>query len=246
MGQVGLSMIGGIRAAAHQQVGKMVKTGQGTGRETALGIAQILPAACLILSLMAPPAHAEDQTSGPETGPEAGLASDPAKSTPHDTITLKPPQKPAALAHDDNIAPKGPVTNLPMPRFVSLKANEANVRRGPSLSHRIDWVFTKRGYPLEVIAEYGHWRRVRDVEGAAGWLHYSLISGVRMALVTDSSVDLFARPDTGARLNAQAEKNVLVRVQECSISWCKVSVDGHKGWVLKSGLWGVRSDEVLE
>ena len=67
MGQVGLSMIGGIRAAAHQQVGKMVKTGQGTGRETALGIAQILPAACLILSLMAPPAHAEDQTSGPET-----------------------------------------------------------------------------------------------------------------------------------------------------------------------------------
>ena len=32
----------------------------------------------------------------------------------------------------------GPETNLPMPRFVSLKASESNVRRGPSLSHRID------------------------------------------------------------------------------------------------------------
>ena len=61
---------------------------------------------------------------------------------------------------------RGQVTNLPMPRFVSLKAAEGNVRRGPSLSHRIDWVFTKRNMPLEIVGEYGHWRRVQDREGA--------------------------------------------------------------------------------
>lgn len=141
---------------------------------------------------------------------------------------------------------RGPVTNLPLPRFVSLKSDKANVRRGPSLSHRIDWVFVKRGYPLEVIAEYGHWRRVRDIEGATGWLHYSLISGVRTALVQSDMIDLYARPDPTSRLNAQAEKNVILRLLECDVSWCRVSADGQKGWTLKSGLWGVRPDEILE
>ncbi|WP_434290973.1 SH3 domain-containing protein [Celeribacter sp. SCSIO 80788] len=141
---------------------------------------------------------------------------------------------------------RGQVTNLPLPRFVSLKSDKANARRGPSLSHRIDWVFVHRGYPLEVIAEYGHWRRVRDIEGATGWLHYSLISGVRTALVTEDSIDLFSRPDPTSRLAAQAEKNVILRLLECDVSWCKVSADGQKGWALKSGLWGVRPDEILE
>lgn len=152
----------------------------------------------------------------------------------------------ASVAHAADDPKRGPVTNLPLPRFVSLKSDKANVRRGPSLSHRIDWVFVERGYPLEVIAEYGHWRRVRDIEGATGWLHYSLISGVRTALVSRDSIDLFSRPDPKSRLTAQAEKNVVLRVLECDVSWCKVSKDGYKGWVLKSGIWGVRPDEVLE
>ncbi|NNF73231.1 MAG: aspartyl-trna synthetase, partial [Rhodobacteraceae bacterium] len=85
----------------------------------------------------------------------------------------------AALAEQT----RGPVTNLPLPRFVSLKASEGNVRRGPSLSHRIDWVFTRRDMPLEITGEYGHWRRVRDRDGAGGWMHYSLLSGARTVIV---------------------------------------------------------------
>ena len=79
----------------------------------------------------------------------------------------------------NNAAERGPVTNLLIPRYVSLKASEANARRGPSLSHRIDWVFKKKGMPLEIYGEYDNWRRVRDAEGAGGWIHYSLLSGVR-------------------------------------------------------------------
>ncbi|WP_417260088.1 SH3 domain-containing protein [Celeribacter sp.] len=141
---------------------------------------------------------------------------------------------------------RGSVTNLPLPRFVSLKANKANLRRGPSLSHRIDWVFTQRGYPFEVIAEYGHWRRVRDNEGATGWIHYTLISGVRTAVVTDSMVDLYRKPDTASRLSAQAEKGAILKLLECNISWCEASAGGYKGWLLKSGIWGVYDDEILE
>lgn len=162
-------------------------------------------------------------------------------------VPATPPKPKPATQHPEYTGPKrGSVTNLPLPRFVSLKSNEANARRGPSLSHRIDWVFTHRGYPFEVIAEYGHWRRVRDVEGAVGWLHYSLISGVRTGLVVEDGVALFTRPDLNTRQAALVEKGAILRLHECDISWCKASASGHKGWVLKSTLWGVRSDEILE
>ena len=78
---------------------------------------------------------------------------------------------------------KGKVTNLPVPRFVSLKTSEGNVRRGPSLTHRIDWVFKRRSMPLRVTAEHGHWRRVEDRDGLGGWVHYSLLSGARSVIV---------------------------------------------------------------
>lgn len=141
---------------------------------------------------------------------------------------------------------RGSVTNLPLPRFVSLKATEANARRGPSLSHRIDWVFKLRGYPLEVIAEYGHWRRVRDFEDATGWVHYTLISGVRTVLVQHDTVDLHVRAAPSSRLSAQAEQGAVLRLLECTMDWCKVSANGHKGWLRKTGLWGIGADEILE
>ena len=65
----------------------------------------------------------------------------------------------------------GSVTNLPLPRYVSMKASEGNARRGPSLSHRIDWVFKRRHMPLRITAEHGHWRRVEDRDGMGGWVH---------------------------------------------------------------------------
>ncbi|WP_417249564.1 SH3 domain-containing protein [Celeribacter sp.] len=142
--------------------------------------------------------------------------------------------------------PRGSVTNLPIPRFVSLKANEANLRRGPSLSHRIDWVLKRRGYPLEVIAEYGHWRRVRDIDDATGWIHYTLISGVRTALVSAEMVDLHRRPLQTSAVVAQAEKGTVLRLLECERAWCRASAGGYKGWVAKTGIWGVYPAETLE
>src|SRR5690606_25371254 len=91
---------------------------------------------------------------------------------------------------------RGPVTNLPLPRFVSMRAETANVRRGPSLDQRVDWEFVRRGLPLQIVAEYGQWRRVRDVDGATGWVHHSLLSGARTALVLgEAPVALRAAPD---------------------------------------------------
>jgi SH3-like domain-containing protein len=142
------------------------------------------------------------------------------------------------------IAARGSETNLPLPRFVSLKAAEGNARRGPSLSHRIDWVFVRPGMPLEITGEYGHWRRVRDRDGAGGWVHYSLLSGARTVIVNESLADLRARPVAGAPVVARAEAGVVARLGDCGPQWCRISAGGQRGWIEKSRLWGVAPEDV--
>lgn len=141
---------------------------------------------------------------------------------------------------------RGKVTNLPIPRFVSLKASEGNVRRGPSLSHRIDWVFTRRDMPLVVTGEYGHWRRVEDRDGQGGWVHYSLLSGVRTVIVAEDLTPLHMKPQDGAPVAARAEAGVIARLGECSPEWCRISAEGERGWARKAALWGVAPGEIRE
>lgn len=144
------------------------------------------------------------------------------------------------------LAERGPVTNLPMPRFVSLKASEGNVRRGPSLTHRIDWVFKHRNMPLQIVAEHGHWRRVVDQDGAGGWVHYTLLSGVRTVRITEDMVPLHQLADTSSAVNAYSEAGVIARLGKCDDEWCRVTVDSSKGWVPRDVLWGLMPGEVRD
>ena len=118
------------------------------------------------------------------------------------------------------------------------------MRRGPSLSHRIDWVFKRRNMPLEVTGEHGHWRRVLDRDGQGGWVHYSLLSGARHVIVENDLTPLRVKPSAEAEVNAYAEAGVVARLGDCSPDWCRISVDGKRGWVQKITLWGVGADEV--
>ncbi|WP_163847109.1 SH3 domain-containing protein [Pseudooceanicola aestuarii] len=141
---------------------------------------------------------------------------------------------------------RGPVTGLPLPRYVSMKASKANVRRGPSLTHRIDWVFVRRDMPLQIVAEHGHWRRVRDRDGMGGWVHYSLLSGTRTAIVTSQQADLQFRPDSKAPVTARLETGVVARLGECVARWCRLTAGGYRGWTPKEALWGVGAEELRD
>jgi SH3-like domain-containing protein len=133
----------------------------------------------------------------------------------------------------------GPVTNLPLPRFVSMKAAEGNVRRGPSLTHRIDWVFKHRNMPLEITGEYGHWRRVRDRDGAGGWMHYSLLSGARTVIVEQDLAPVLSQPNPDAPVRAHAELGVIARLEGCENDWCRIRAGRTRGWIEQAQLWGV-------
>ncbi len=151
-----------------------------------------------------------------------------------------------ALAGMVSAQDRGPVTNLPLPRYVSLKASEGNVRRGPSLTHRIDWVFQRRDIPLEITAEHGHWRRVRDRDGVGGWIHYSLLSGTRTVIVEQDMLELLSQPVAQSMVTARLELGVIARIMECGDEWCRLSAQGYKGWAPKSNLWGVDPEEIVE
>ena len=186
--------------------------------------------ACLIA--LAGPGLAEDSTTAGATTLEQQLegATDPG-------INGAASQ---SLPHDPG---KGAVTNLPIPRFVTLKGSQGNARRGPGLTHRIDWVFTREGMPLKITAEYEHWRRVEDVDGAGGWIHYTLLSGVRSVLVTQDMAQAYANPDERSQVVFQSELGVIAKLLLCQPDWCRISVEGDKGWVKKTVLWGVDPKE---
>jgi SH3-like domain-containing protein len=69
----------------------------------------------------------------------------------------------------------GTATGLPVPRFVSLKSDRVNVRGGPNKDQDVRWVYTRAGMPVEITAEFENWRRIRDWEGAEGWVYHSLL-----------------------------------------------------------------------
>lgn len=143
-------------------------------------------------------------------------------------------------------AQKGPDSGLPLPRFVSLAADKVNARTGPGSRYPIAWQYQRRGLPVEVVAEYEYWRRIRDRDGTETWVHKNLTSGRRYALVDGMVRDLFKKPDITSDVLLQAEPGVQVRLRKCQEAWCQVEIAGSKGWMPRQHLWGLYSDESFD
>ena len=135
-------------------------------------------------------------------------------------------------------------TDYPLPRFVSLGSDEIYVRSGPGKRYPVQWVFKKEDLPVEIILEYDVWRKIKDFDGQVGWVHHSLLSGKRNALVKEEKVStLYRKPDTSSQIMAYLEPMVLLSVEECEGGFCKVNASGYKGWVEQKTLWGVYETE---
>src|ERR1043165_6441816 len=141
-------------------------------------------------------------------------------------------------------------SGLPVPRYVSLKSDHDNVRAGPTKDNDVAWVYTRSGLPVEITAEFENWRRVRDSEGAEGWVYHSLLSGRRTAVITmktkDDLASLYDRPDATARVAARLQAGVVAQVKKCANGWGRVNGTGVGGGVGQQRLWGVYADEKVE
>jgi SH3-like domain-containing protein len=141
-------------------------------------------------------------------------------------------------------------SGLELPRFVSLKTDVVNVRRGPSNDHEVAWVFRRKGLPVEIIAEFEHWRRIRDSEGEEGWVYQSLLAGNRTAIVEPwkrgTTIALRKEPRGAAPAVAMLKSGVIAEVEQCTGLWCLLNVGGYDGWINQAALFGVYPGETLD
>lgn len=151
-----------------------------------------------------------------------------------------------SVAAAQNVDAEAGLSGLPVPRFVSLSANEANMRSGPGEKYPIIWVYRRAGLPVEVIREYGIWRQVRDVQGTVGWMNKNLLSGERTAYVTRKVRTLYARSDLASKPVWRVEPGVIAKIVVCEEAWCQLSIDGKSGYILRNQIWGVYSNETID
>lgn len=141
-------------------------------------------------------------------------------------------------------------SGLPLPRFVSLKAGRVNVRVGPGQDYRVSWVFTRPGLPVEVVQEFDNWRRIRDSDGAEGWVFHSLLLSKRTAVVAPwqegDPLPIRSEASDTAAITAYLQPKVMANVTTCEKGWCRLSDPRFRGWIKQDKLWGVYPDETID
>jgi SH3-like domain-containing protein len=189
--------------------------------------AQASAVACVFLVLLlialadARPARAQD-----EGGREATAASE------------------GAAAARPRVTPKR--TGLPLPRFASLRASEVYMRTGPGTRYPVEWIYRRRGLPVQIIAEFDAWRKVRDWNGTVGWVHRAMLSGRRTAVTLANDTVLRRAPAADAPAVARSEPGVVARILKCAGAWCRIEARGIKGWVSRTALWGTLPGENVD
>ena len=138
----------------------------------------------------------------------------------------------------------GKETGLEIPRYVSLKSNDANIRVGPSKNYPIEIKYIKKNYPLKVLDEYEEWRKVEDFNRNIGWIHKSLISGIRTGIVLSNDNKTIKLLNTlNGNVIGEIGKGNIVFLEKCKIDWCLVSFGNYRGWVDKKNIWGIKEKE---
>lgn len=185
-------------------------------------------------------ASEHSECGNPESGQKAAIIGSPCRPYGLFVMTLILLisllfSNPAALAGNKS---------LPVPRFASIKSGEVNARAGPSIKSPIEWVFVRKGEPIEIIAEYEAWRQIRDIKGEGGWVHSSVLSGKRHVIITSKEIiTLLKNPDTSSKVIVKVSQNVRCQVSKCKKDWCKVKCQNYEGWILKNYLFGVYESE---
>lgn len=135
-------------------------------------------------------------------------------------------------------------SGLPIPRFVALADDKVIARTGPGLKYPIKWIYERKRMPVEVVQEFDTWRKIRDIDGAVAWVHQSLLSGARTAIIKgEKGVSLRKDPEEEAPILAYFEPNVTVSVKSCEGMWCAIESGGYEGYAQRKFLWGIYDQE---
>ena len=138
-------------------------------------------------------------------------------------------------------------SGLPLPRFVSLRSDKVRMRTGPGVRYPIDWIYKRQNMPMEVVAEFGTWRRVQDFQGTQGWMHQSMLNNKRAIVVTGQTRTLRFTSDSKSPAVARIEPSVIGKIIRCKkvSGWCKLSFTKYEGWLRRVEFWGAYPTEEI-
>jgi SH3-like domain-containing protein len=186
---------------------------------------------------------------------QPGTAAAPATAAPEaDTkVDATKAEKPAAPPRHPPPPPpdptKGTSTGLPLPRYVSLRSDNVNLRSGPGTRYPIDWVYKRRELPVRIEREFDVWRLISAPDGTKGWVHQATLTGRRGFLVTgEEERVLRSEASSASDAVARLKPGVVGRLMSCDpgAEWCRVQVKGYKGWLRRSDFWGTLPGEAVQ
>ena len=140
-------------------------------------------------------------------------------------------------------------TGLTIPRFVSLRSNHINARSGSGARYPIEWVYMQKSAPVEIIAEFELWRKIKDWQGSESWVHKSMLSGKRsVKVITPGENNVYAKDDFKAKIIAKVEDEVVGEIEKCPVnnSFCKIKFASITGWVPRQNLYGIYPEEIID
>jgi SH3-like domain-containing protein len=137
-------------------------------------------------------------------------------------------------------------SGLPVPRYVSLRSNQINLRSGPGMNFPIQWVYQRKHMPVEIIAEFDTWRKIRDWQGTVGWVHQSMLDGSRYVMITGSEQILRQDASETSQPAARLMPGVIPELLKCDGAWCRLYIEGYKGWLKRDEFYGVYPSEKVE
>ena len=169
----------------------------------------------------------------------------PAAAVPAPAATASAAERAGGEKLPDPEKPEGTAPKLP--RFVSLRSDEVNMRAGPGVRYRIDWVYRRRDLPVEIEREFDVWRWVRDADGVQGWVHQATLMGRRSFIVQKSDATLRSDPSDSASAVAILKPGVVGRIRSCEAGsdWCNVSTGSYRGYLRRAQFWGLLPGETI-
>ena len=110
--------------------------------------------------------------------------------------------------------------------------------------------------PVEITAEFDAWRQIKDIEGSVSWVHSTLLSGKRTAIImaevsepseaTDDLIPAYKKANTQSSKVLEVENGAVGEIKKCVEGFCLVDFKSYRGWLAKNYLWGIYADEVIE
>ena len=139
-------------------------------------------------------------------------------------------------------------SGLALPRMVSLRSSLINVRSGPGSRYPIEWVYKQKGAPVEIIAEFELWRKIKDWEGAENWVHKAMLTNKRWIKMTKKeTANIYAKPQSDSRIIAKVEDQVIGKIEKCpeQKDFCLIKFSEFEGWVNRNDFYGVYPKETI-